>query len=439
MVDNDITIKDDLRGEFTGRVTNVSLSDGVVSASALSSVDKLNSKKRMPPVSGNLKQVYEYYFDQAGLSSSQYSVDASLASSGTLAFPGWNDIIWAKLKAFSAVTKNEMYFDKDTIVVKPIASKTFEIENISNESYSVELGDKTKTFKINLEKTKVVNDVIIYASKADESSENVDYNERKEVTLTSNVSISAVNQPEYAETVFDTYVNWAGKDSVGTTPTQYLDGFYTFRNKDGRIVPAAAAEKFGASVKAELGEADNEIKLIITGPNIKYKTPWALEFRDDYPALGLTGSGVLVESTSTEFATGSSTGDDVTEYSDIPFAVTKDYLYSSAYNVAQDLCGPKVLLSFDTDKIVEAEGQEFGFLPGAIFTHNGSKFRVKTASYNYDSISITAEQYVTFADFNAVWDGKLFSDFNDVMLTPAQSSTDYMKYSDLAILPLMGP
>lgn len=439
MIDNTITMNDDLRGEFKGRVTSVSISDGVVSVSALSILDKLNGKMRMSPTYGNLKQIYEYYFTQAGMSSGEFSVDSALASSGNLAVPGWNDTIWTKLKSLSAITKNEMYFDKDKIIVKPIAQKTFAIKNMSDESYSVELGDRTKSFKVNRNKTKLVEDVIVFAYKQGDSTESVDYNEKKEVVLTSTVSLSSVNQPEYAATVFNTYVNWAGKDSVGTTPTEYLDGFYTFRNKDGSIVPKASAEKFGAGVIAELGEADNEIKLTITGPNLKYKTPWTLEFRDDYPSLGLTGSGVMVDSSSYEFNTGSENGDEVTEYSDVPFLINDSFLRSAAYEAAKDLCGPTVVLSFSTDKIVEASNQEFGFLPGAIFSHNGSKYRVRSASYDYESIKITATQYVTFADFNSIWTGKTYTEFNDVMLTPEQSATDYMKYSDHAILPLMGP
>ena len=115
------------------------------------------------------------------------------------------------------------------------------------------------------------------------------------------------------------------------------------------------------------------------------------------------------------------------------------YLYNTAYYTNQELCGPVVTFSFATDKIVEASNQEFGYLPGAIFSYGGSKYRITNASYDYGSISVDAKQYVTFADFNTLWAGKTIAQFNSTMLDPVTYPDEYMKYSDLTILPLMEP
>jgi hypothetical protein len=60
-------------------------------------------------------------------------------------------------------------------------------------------------------------------------------------------------------------------------------------------------------------------------------------------------------------------------------------------------------------------------------------------SYDYGSINVSADQYVTFADFETNWTGKTFAEFNAVMLDPTSYPDEYMKHSDFAIIPLMGP
>jgi len=203
--------------------------------------------------------------------------------------------------------------------------------------------------------------------------------------------------------------------------------------------PVQGLARNGASIKAELTDNPYEIKIILTGPSTAYKAPWSLQFQQGKPALALTGTGALIQPEQVTFNTGTSIGDDVNEYSDNPFLVNDTYLYNTAYYTNQDICGPVVTFNFATDKIVEASNQEFGYLPGAIFSYGGSKYRITAASYNYGNISVDAKQYVTFADFNTVWAGNTFAQFNSTMLDQATYPDEYMKYSDLAILTLMEP
>jgi hypothetical protein len=148
---------------------------------------------------------------------------------------------------------------------------------------------------------------------------------------------------------------------------------------------------------------------------------------------------VLVRESVESFDPGSAIGDAENEYSNNPFLSNYTYFYNTVYNTNQNVCGPVVSFNFATDKIVEANNQEFGYVPGSIFAYSGSKYRVKSASYSYNEVSVTAEQYVTFADFNTTWAGKTFAQFNSTMLDPATYPDQYMKYSDLAIIPLMEP
>jgi len=437
LVDNSITMVDSMRGTFTGRVSTLSADSETVSLDVLSLFEKLNTTKRAASHNGTVITAIQSYMALAGISAPNYSIDASFSQS--VVFPGWNDNIWNALKMLCVAINAEMYFQSNVLYFKPRATKTLVLENIDGESFNVSLGQQTKSTTFTRNKTSWVTNAIVYAYTPQDSSESVDYNELKELTLTSKIALNSINQPAYANGPFDSYVNYVQPSAIGTVPSEYLNGFYAFRNKNGDIVSSTAAAQFGASVKAELTDNPYEIKVTITGPNIRYETPWSLEFRDDYPALAFTGTGAMVTTEARTFATGTSVGDEVNEYSDNPFLVNDAYLYNTAYYTNQELCGPVVTFSFATDKIVEASNQEFGYLPGAVFSYGGSKYRITNASYTYDSISVDAKQYVTFADFNTLWNGKTIAQFNSTMLDPTTYPNEYMKYSDLTILPLMEP
>jgi hypothetical protein len=438
LVDNSLTMVDTVRGTFTGRVTSVSATSDTVSADVLSLFEKLNTNKKASSHNGTVITAIQSYMALAGIAAPNYSIDASFNQS--VVFPGWNDNIWNALKMLCIAINAEMYFQSNILYFKPRATKAINLKNIDNESFNISLGQQTKSTIFTRNKTRFVTNAIVFAYTPQDSTESIQYNELKEIIVTSKVSLNSINQPVYVAAPFSTYVDYVQASSVGNVPTLFLNGFYCFRDKNGNLVSSANAAKWGASVKCELTDNPFEIKVIITGPIYSgANTPWSLEYNDTSPALGLTGTGALVNSSQITFGTGTSIGDDVNEYSGNPFLVNDTYLNNTAYYTNQQLCGPVVEFSFATDKIEEASNQEFGYLPGAIFSYGGSKYRITNAGYNYGSISVDAKQYVTFADFNALWNGKTIAQFNSTMLDPTTYPDEYMKYSDLTILPLMEP
>lgn len=435
LIDNSVTLTDSIRGSFTGKVNTLSVDAQSVTIDVYSKFDKLNVEKKMTPQTGTLKQAFESYFTQAGLVSGDFSVDASL--SDTVSFPGWRDNIWNSLKMLCVATNTEIYFQDTIIYVKPRGSKTMVVEKVSNESFNIVLGQKAKTTKFTLGKTSTVTNGIVFSYISNDSPESVNNLEVKDVILKSKVSLTSINQPEYISTAFPAYTDYIQDKNLGTVPAVYPNGFYCFTDKNGNII--TSDKLAGAKIVVSLGDEPDEIKVKMTGPNDDVSTPWTLQFEDRKPTLVLTGSGVLVRESTTAFDPGSAIGDSENEYSNNPFLTNYTYFYNTVYNTNQNVCGPVVSFSFGTDKIVEANNQEFGYLPGSIFSYNSSKYRVKSASYTYNEISVTAEQYVTFADFNTKWSGKTFAQFNSTMLDPTTYPNDFMKYSDLAIIPLMEP
>jgi hypothetical protein len=438
MIDNSITIVDDMRGTFTGRVSTLSGDSNSVSLQALSIFERLNTTKKATSINGTVTSAVQSYMALAGIDPANYSIHSSF-NSQSVVFPGWIDNIWNSLKMLCVAINAEMYFQSNILYFMPRATKTIKMENIDSESYSIELGQQTRSTVFTKNKTSWVSNGIVFAYHPGDTVESIEANELKEIPVISKVALNSINQPVYIDSKFTGYTNYIQPTSIGSVPTEFPTGFYSFVTKTGTVVPASLASRFNASIRVELTDNPYEIKLVVTGPDTNYNTPWTLQFKENEPALGLTGTGALVEPQPTTFNTGTSVGDDVNEYTDNPFLVNDTYLYNTAYYTNQELCGPVVTFSFATDKIVEASNQEFGYLPGAIFSYKGSKYRITGASYGYGNISVDAKQYVTFADFNTVWAGKTIAQFNSTMLDQATHPNEYMKYSDLAILPLMEP
>lgn len=433
LIDNQLTLVDDLRGSFTGRIGNLSVNSNSVSANVFSKFEKLTSTKRISPARGTLAEVFEAYFDEAGITS--YDVATDLTEQ--IVVPAWTDNIWNGLKKLCIASNTEIYFLSDTVYVKRRATKTVLVTDVTSEGFEISLGDQAKTIKLTNIKTSWVEGAIAFAYGYGDSPESVDGDEVKEFSVTSRVSLVSVNQPAYVTTSPDSYVEYISDTAIGTVPTELPNGFYSFRDKNGSIVQTSQLR--GATLKVELTDDPYEIKVVLTGPKGPLNAPYTLEFRDNYPALALTGTGTLTDQYSATFPTGSSLGDTENEYTDNPFLVNDTYFYNTAFYTAQQVAGPVVKFSFSTDKIEEAGNQEFGFLPGAIFTYSGSKYRVRSASYDYGNINVNADQYVTYADFNTLWSGKTFANFNAVMLDPTTYPNEFMKHSDFAIIPLMEP
>ncbi len=437
LLDNQITIEDSQRGTFTGRIVDVNVNLDSVSISAQSAFEPLNATYSADSYDGTVGGALEYYFSLAGITS--VDIDASLYAINVV-YPGWSGDLWTNLKMLCVSVSAEMYVIDGVIFVAPRGQKTFNMNNTSSYSLDIIMPKEVKKSIFTLYDTSWVTNGIAKMYGANDNAESIDFNEKKEIAIETPIALNSVNTPEYLGFPPITYIDYTQEDAVGTTPADYPNGFYALRDKNGRILPASVVSLAGVSIVPSVSE-DNPFEIILTvnGPNIQYNTPWTFEFSDKYPALMLTGTGAYAKSRQVPFGTGLGTGDAETTYDSNPFLAGKKALYNTAYYANQLLGGPKLSISLATDIIREAEGQEFGFLPGAIFEWEGSKYRVENVSYNYASISLTASQYVTFDDFNTLWAGRTITEFNDLMFDPIANPNEYMKYSDLAIIPLMEP
>jgi hypothetical protein len=439
LLNNQITFIDTLRGSFSGKVINVSLSNDVATLSGQSKFESLNSVKTSPSFNGTLASAFASYFQLAGLISSDYDIDLSLESIDVV-YPGWFENVWVQLKLLCATTRTEMYFQENVIYVRPIAQKNFQLSNSELEGFQFEIGNTVKSFKSTLGKTSYVEGGIIKTYARGESVASVDAGASAEITVAVDFSVDEINQPEYTIESPELLAKYVLPSSVGTVPDSNPNGFYCFLDKNGARVLPGVVQASGAGLIVEKNP-DNpfELKIKVTGPKEATNAPWSVEFSSGNPALMITGNGVKVDRSVHVFNTGSVQGNESVDYSINPFLINKKYLYESAFKSAQKLSGPNVIINLSTDMVDEADNQEFGFLPGAIFKWDNSTYRVESVSYDYGKISITAVQYVTFGEFNTLWSGLTYEDFTDTMFDPATNPNEAMSFSDFAIIPLMEP
>jgi hypothetical protein len=147
---------------------------------------------------------------------------------------------------------------------------------------------------------------------------------------------------------------------------------------------------------------------------------------DEYPALYITGTGVFFDRTATTIITGSSeeySPDEKSSEIDNIFITNKSDLYTRGVAAAQVICGPNV--SVDQEL---AGGVQFGSSVGSIIRDWDSKFRVTNISFGENGASLTAKSQVTFADFNAVWSGNTFAQFDTI-------NAD-LSFNEFSIIPL---
>jgi len=79
--------------------------------------------------------------------------------------------------------------------------------------------------------------------------------------------------------------------------------------------------------------------------------------------------------------------------------------------------------------------QAFGNAAGARVKNGYAYYRVRSATINPQVISYTAERDTIFSDFNDVWAGKTFADFNTEWLDPFGAPR---KFEDFNIQPMRG-
>lgn len=453
VINNEASLTDSEFGNLDFLIGEVSLSDNVISIVGETAQRRLNTYRKAEPYGGASSDLFgaiNYYCSLCDVVPVISPALQTKMEAIPVNFVGWSGIVWEYLKELCAAvpldsnnnTLLEMYFVGSELHFREGLLTTLDTTNyliqsnlsISNNetARAVDVYNYNTSYGAN----KVVKEQNTTAT-VFQSNENVSITDSLQVdageTLVRrfkiNASLESVNQPVPVA-------------AITSLPYTGVTGEYVVVGSDDLPILPEQWIAQGGSLTVALTENYDEIEVTITAPSsvtmptadnpstevtpAPYKVGVESVGVDEYPALYITGTGVFFDRTATTIITGSSeeySPDEKSSEIDNIFITNKSDLYTRGVAAAQVICGPNV--SVDQEL---AGGVQFGSSVGSIISNWDSKFRVTNISFGENGASLTAKSQVTFADFNAVWSGNTFAQFDTI-------NAD-LSFNEFSIIPL---
>jgi hypothetical protein len=458
LINNDMTINDDLNGMLSAKISKVSIAGGQVSITADTALAKLNVQVTAPPVHGTLLDAINAYCDLAYLTAFfADSIDVDMIDV-PVNYPAWTGILWDKLKELCAsVTINgspiEVVSTFDGVTFRYALQNEIAIdERKSDYSVNIDSFDAAKNVSVTKTNSSYGEDKVVYemsnydpelklrdrflASINDSMQVEAGATVKKRFNI--DATLTSINDPVCVSTINRSFP----APYAGTT------GEYVVVGSDGLPLMPTQWLALGGSLIATLTENPGEIELTITAPplgEIEKESggtglaPYSIGIESsgdgEYPALWLTGTGVFYNESQRTMPTGSdpdNSNEDAASTS-ARFLTDSDDFWTKSALVAQKACGP----SLEVSVTMPAE-LDYGAGIGSFFYKDGNKFRVTSANYGVSEVSLTAVPCASFTDFGASWDGKTFANFKSYALDPDTYPDQALQFNEFTIMPLIG-
>lgn len=459
LINNSMSLIHESSGEVQFTVKQASVNAGVVSIVGETLEGRLNVERTAGPHGGSgatVATAITYYCGLVGIIPTfEEGLEAALDTIPAN-FIGWKGNVWEHLKMLCAAISYdlEFYIDSTGLIFRTAKSQTadFMQPNIISQAISVDSLEGAQLVNVtNYNTSYGINQVVqdISANSDNLTSSNaqgasiydgmqVNAGEKLVKRFTINASLETVNSVQAVD---------------GILPFPFTGGAigqYAIAGADGKFIKASQWNGEGGKLTVTLTENPNEIEITIIAPvknglenitgggNLSYE-PYKIGIETsgstDYPAIYITGTGVFYKKIQNEIATGASstyTSQQTAVAIDNPFITNIADLYTAGAAAAQVICGPNVNLSQSVSTV-----EPFGSTPGKIIKVDSNKYRITSVNYGVDTTSFTAKPVTSFADFEALWDGKLFTDFEDVAFS--DPSTEALKFNEFTVIPLMRP
>lgn len=465
LINNDMLLTDTELGALQFRVKKVSKTADLISISGDTLSSRLNVEKQAGAHGGagaNLYTAIQYYCSLVQVTPVIDSGFAAELEAVDVNFIGWKGNVWEKLKelcaAVSASTTDnvgiEMYVEDDQLKFRKALQQTVDFSQYNSDiSFEVDAFEAAKSIEIYNYNTSFGNDRVIYDQKnydehtpetekfqnSIDDSLQVNAGEVVRKRFKINASLTSVNQPVPVSTI----------DRNPPFPYGGTTGEYVVVGVDDIPVLPTQWTALGGSLQVNLVDengdplAPDEIEIVITAPNVPnlphaanpaeaglspYKIGVESSGEADYPALWITGDGVFFEKKLETYGTGAPT-----EYTSKDVGATIDNIFvtnafdSSTKGVAaaQAACGPRITVNQSV-----ATGVSFGTTIGALQAIDNNIYRISNISFGAGPSGLTSLPAAKFSNFDGVWAGKTFAEFNTAM-----GST--LKFNEFSIIPLV--
>lgn len=468
MINNTITLEDSDFGSVSVQVKKISTNAGVASIVGDTAQWRLNTNRVAPSVGGQdapLPTIASAIYTYCGLVDIIPTIEPDLEAeldAIPVNFIGWSGNVWEHLKMLcSAVSSStlttsgiEVFVDDTGVTFRKALNRVDPIADLESEiSFAVDTFDAARQVGLYSYNTSYGLDKVIY--EASNYADGVDPANTFLASLTDGMTVEAgqtitkvfkmdatleyVNQPVCVSTITRTY----------PAPYDGDTGEYVIVGTDNLPIDPTQWEELGGTLIIALTDNPDEIEVTITAPpepeigqaiggGVGY-APYKIgvEVADDaeYPAFWITGTGVFFNKRLHQYGTGADTAyaakiDGATI--DNPFITTEAVAKSRGVAAAQAACGPTVTMS---STVASASG--FSQAIGTTIMLESNRFRIETASYSENTVTLTGSACAVIGDFNDKWNGKTFADFTDIALSELLHPDEALKFNEFTVIPLM--
>lgn len=452
-----VVLTDGDQGVTAGLATAVSERNGVVQVSAQSRILQLGVERIAQPFQGTLGNAIRYYLSLVGIES-HIVIDPSLDSI-PVTFPGWQADVYQKIaRGLCPAFSIEMSLVSDNIVFRLPRQRKAILRRLTDFGEQIDSGDRAQRSKLNWYGTQWVDSTLVYPTGGwntdvevfDVNAGQVKVYETVEVSA----SLSSIIQP--------TCVLNVGPSDSGAS-------VYTVCGTDGLPIPPAMWKAYGGDLRVDINPDTRSLRVTIRGMDFAEYQPYSIAVSSGdgtmYSTLRVLGSGVILDPHVVDLGTGLNADQTSNEYSD---EVDNDFLndYQRAYAAASwqvaAASGTNQTLSFtagginrasDTGSAIYATvadwdnefagmtdeqwdaiwagrpeeeweefwadelasdfaNQAFGNVAGARIIHDGSIYRIRSASNSSGQITGSADIDNTVADFDRYYEGMTDEDFD---------------------------
>jgi hypothetical protein len=458
LINNEVTVTDQLNGSLSATVNKVSIAGGNVSITADTAMGRLNKVVSAPPVHGHLIDAINQYCDLANVSAVVDGYILSDVESLVVNIPAWTGNLWDQMKLLcSSITVNGysievianfegMYFRK------AIDGSTSKLDNrMSDYTLSIDSFDAAQTISVPITHSWYGVDQPVYEASSYDPTTPV--KERFLASITDsmqveagatvtkrfqvNATLTSVQQPVCVSTI------------TRTPPAPYAGstGEYVIVGSDNLPIKPAQWIGLGGSLSVTLTENPGELELTVTAPPLSELeresggnglAPYSIGVESsgdaDYPALWIVGTGVFYYTEQRTIPTGSGSFDSKDSSTGVtsPFIMSEDSFWSKAALSAQKACGPLIEMN------ITAPGDiPFGQAIGSVIERDFNRYRIVSANYGPAEVSMTATPCATFGNFNAVNTGD-FALFTSLAGEPdAPNVPQALQFNEFTVVPLM--
>lgn len=457
-INDSIDLEDGAQGTTVGTINSVNIANGIANIAGDSRIGAFMADRTAQPFNGTLQNAFIYYLGLVDITSGYY-VDPSIASTAVV-FPGFTGNMWDYMKKLCAAYKVEISLVSDNIVLRPIRTRTAENKRNIDESLSISNAELAQNVEVYYYNNEYKSSTLVYPKggwNADVQVYQVDALQTLEIEIPIDVSLTSVLQPTCVNSVARTYAGGA-------------NGVYCVAGKDGLPIDSAAWAANGGRLSVAIGTDTRSIKVTIVGASdfanvAPYRIAMASDTSNTYSSLRIVGTGVHFDKQKITIPTGvpaTKSSVLIGATVDNPFISTISQAYDAGSIVAGKYASPSqkinvstvginrsgesgsinypTFASFDSTQGTNTfatfdtaqgsntfaafnaeqfalvkdnfDNQAFGNVAGSRVSYRNAMYRIRSANITESSVSYTAERDTLFSDWNSVWTGTTFADFD---------------------------